>query len=141
MLCNTENIKDYLVEKNIKPSFARIKILEYLIVEKNHPTVDKIYSELAKEMPTLSKSTVYNTLNSFIKEDVARVVTIEEGETRYDVDITNHGHFKCRDCGEIYDFKINEMGIDKDGLEDFKVDEKNVYYLGSCKNCLKNKNI
>lgn len=141
MLCNTENIKDYLVEKNIKPSFARIKILEYLIVEKNHPTVDKIYSELAKEMPTLSKTTVYNTLNSFIKEDVARVVTIEEGETRYDVDITNHGHFKCRDCGEIYDFKINEMGIDKDGLEDFKVDEKNVYYLGSCKNCLKNKNI
>ncbi len=137
MLCTKENIKDYLMEKDIKPSFARMKILEYLIVKKNHPTVDKIYSELLKEIPTLSKTTVYNTLNSFIKEDVARVITIEEGETRYDADISNHGHFKCRDCGEIYDFKINDLGIDRDGLEDFKVDEKNFYYLGLCKSCLK----
>ncbi len=137
MLCTKENIKDYLMEKDIKPSFARMKILEYLIVKKNHPTVDKIYSELLKEIPTLSKTTVYNTLNSFIKEDVARVITIEEGETRYDADISNHGHFKCRDCGEIYDFKTNDLGIDRDGLEDFKVDEKNFYYLGLCKSCLK----
>lgn len=137
MLCNKQEIKDYLIANNIKPSFARMRILEYLIVEKNHPTVDKIYSELVKEMPTLSKTTVYNTLNSFTKEGIARVITIEEGETRYDADINNHGHFKCRDCGSIYDFKINEEGVDRDGLEDFKVDEKNFYYLGLCKNCLK----
>ena len=135
MLSNKDDIKDYLIAKNIKPSFARMRILEYLLVEKNHPTVDKIYSELVKEMPTLSKTTVYNTMNSFIKEGVARVITIEEGESRYDADVDNHGHFKCRGCGAIYDFKINEEGVDREGLEDFKVDEKNFYYLGLCKNC------
>ena len=136
MICNTENIKNYLLEKDIKPSYPRMKILEYLMTQKNHPTVDNIYSELVKEMPTLSKTTVYNTLNSFIKEGIARVITIEEGETRYDADIENHGHFKCTKCGAIHDFKINETQIEKEGLEDFKVEEKNFYYLGLCKNCL-----
>lgn len=137
MISNVTEIKDYLLEKNIKPSCQRIKILEYLITYKNHPTVDMIYSELVKEMPTLSKTTVYNTLNSFIKEDIVRVITIEEGETRYDADIKNHGHFKCIQCGNIHDFKINEAGIEKEGLEDFKIAEKNFYYLGLCKSCLK----
>lgn len=136
MIYTTENIKNYLLEKNIKPSYPRMKILEYLVTQKNHPTVDNIYTDLVKEMPTLSKTTVYNTLNSFIKEDIARVITIEEGETRYDAEIENHGHFKCTNCGEIHDFKINELGLEKEGLEDFKINQKNFYYLGLCKDCL-----
>lgn len=137
---SVEAIKDYLLEKNIKPSYQRIKILEYLSTHKNHPTVDMIYSELVKEMPTLSKTTVYNTLNLFIKGNLARVITIEEGETRYDANITNHGHFKCTACGDIYDFPINEVDIEKEGLEEFEIAEKNFYYMGLCKSCLNNKN-
>lgn len=136
MICTTENIKNYLIENNIKPSYPRMKILGYLMTQKNHPTVDNIYTELVKELPTLSKTTVYNTLNSFIKENIARVITIEEGETRYDAAIENHGHFKCTECGKIHDFKINETEIEKAGLEDFKIEEKNFYYLGLCKSCL-----
>lgn len=136
MIYTTENIKNYLLEKNIKPSYPRMKILEYLVTKKNHPTVDNIYTDLVKEMPTLSKTTVYNTLNSFIKEGIARVITIEEGETRYDAEIENHGHFKCTECGQIHDFKINELGLEKEGLEDFQINQKNFYYLGLCKNCL-----
>ena len=139
MNIDSNDIKTYLIEKNIKPSYQRIKILEYLSTHKNHPTVDMIYSELVKEMPTLSKTTVYNTLNSFIKKDVARVITIEEGESRYDANITNHGHFKCTGCGKIYDFQINEIGIEKEGLEQFEIAEKNFYYTGLCKSCLNNK--
>ena len=132
-----ENIKDYLIKNNIKPSYPRIKILEYLVKNKNHPTVDKIYTELVKEIPTLSKTTVYNTLNSFIEKDVSRVITIEEGETRYDADVTTHGHFKCTNCGEIYDFRLDEDSVNIKGIEDFKVNEKNFYYFGCCEKCLK----
>lgn len=131
-----DNIKNYLLEKDIKPSYQRIKILEYLRTKKNHPTVDMIYKELVKEIPTLSKTTVYNTLNSFVKKDIARVITIEEGETRFDANTKNHGHFKCTNCNSIYDFKVNENVVEKEGLENFKVEEKNFYYLGLCKSCL-----
>ncbi len=130
------DVVEYLRKSNIKPSYARIKIMEYLIEHPVHPTVEEIYSNLVQEIPTLSKTTVYNTLDLFIRHDLARMVTIEENETRYDADTTNHGHFKCETCGCVYDFSVNADTMVIKGLDNFAVTEKNVYYKGICKKCL-----
>lgn len=131
-----ENFATTLTEKDIKPSYQRIKILQYLISKRNHPTVDKIFNDLIKEIPTLSKATVYNTLDLFKKKNLARVVTIEDNETRFDAKVVNHGHFKCESCGSIYDFEINIDSFLTDLLEHFKINEKNVYFKGICPGCL-----
>lgn len=133
-----DEIKTHLSNHNIRPSLSRIKIYKYLLENKNHPTVDEIYSNLVSELPTLSKTTVYNTLNLFIDKGIVKLITIEEKETRYDADISYHGHFKCKKCNKIYDFKINTDNIKTDGLNDFKIDERNFYYTGICKKCLSN---
>lgn len=133
-----DNLVKTLVEKNIKPSYQRIKILEYLITKRNHPTVDKIFNDLIKEIPTLSKATVYNTLDLFKKANLAIVVTIENNETRYDAKVASHGHFKCENCGNIYDFDVNIDNLLVDSLEHFKINEKNVYFKGVCPKCLSN---
>ena len=65
------DIEKYLREHGISPSYQRIRVFEYLISNKNHPTVDMIYKELIKEIPTLSRTTVYNTLNLLVKQKVA----------------------------------------------------------------------
>ncbi len=135
-----DNISEYLTNKKIKPSYARIKILEYLVVKDSHPTVEEIYSALVGEIPTLSKTTVYNTLKLFMEADIARIITIEESEARYDADIDSHGHFKCNECGKIYDFHIN-IPVEIEALNDFKISEKSVYYKGICRECLSNKNL
>jgi Fur family peroxide stress response transcriptional regulator len=134
-----ENISGKLLKKDIKPSYQRIKILEYLNNKRNHPTVDKIFNDLVKEIPTLSKATVYNTLDLFKKAKLARVVTIEDNKTRYDAEVSNHGHFKCESCGSIYDFKVNMDNLSTDSLKHFKINEKNVYFNGICTKCLNNK--
>jgi len=131
-----ENFATTLTEKDMKPSYQRIKILQYLISKRNHPTVDKIFNDLIKEIPTLSKATVYNTLDLFKKKNLARVVTIEDNETRFDAKVVNHGHFKCESCGSIYDFEINIDSFSTDLLEHFKINEKNVYFKGICPGCL-----
>lgn len=136
---NIEDIKDYLLKKKIKPSYQRIKILKYLMCYKNHPTVDMIYTEVVKEIPTLSKTTIYNTLNLFIEENIARMITIEEGETRYDATVESHGHFKCRSCEEIFDFKLNDIDVVNTELKDFIVEQKSFYFTGLCEKCIKNK--
>ena len=125
-----------LIEKNIRPSYQRIKILEYLIIKRNHPTVDKIFNDLIKEIPTLSKATVYNTLDLLKEANLAKVVTIENNETRYDTKVSSHGHFKCENCGNIYDFDVNIDSLPVDSLENFKINEKNVYFHGICPGCL-----
>lgn len=135
MVAINRNIGEYLLEHNIKPSYARIRVMEYMVEKKNHPTVDQIYSELVKEIPTLSRTTVYNTLNLFLQSNIARLVTIEDNETRYDADTSDHGHFKCSECGEIYDFNLKSGGIQEEGLNEFMIKEKNFYYKGICPLC------
>ena len=133
-----KNLTKILIEKNIKPSYQRIKILEYLTTKRNHPTVDKIFIDLVKEVPTLSKATVYNTLNLFKKANLASVVTIENNETKYDAKVASHGHFKCESCGNIYDFEVNIDNLPTDSLKHFKINERNIYFKGICPRCLNN---
>lgn len=131
-----ENLAEYLVENNIKPSFQRMKIFEYLIKNNNHPTVDEIYKEVVSEIPTLSKTTVYNTLNLFIEENILKGLYIEENEVRYDAILFDHGHFKCTKCEKIYDFEINIDEFHTDALSKFQIKEKGVYFKGICQDCI-----
>ena len=62
MNMNIENIGEYLKSHNIKPSYQRMKIFEYLLNNRTHPTVDEIYQTLVKEIPTLSKTTVFSAV-------------------------------------------------------------------------------
>lgn len=131
-----ENIKNYLISNNIRPSYPRLKIFEYLDLKKSHPTVEEIYTALYEEIPTLSKTTVYNTLRLFVKEGIVKVITIEDGEARYDADVSVHGHFKCLDCGVVYDFEVDLPDSRIKGLEGFEVEKREFYYFGKCKKCL-----
>ncbi|MGL5122658.1 MAG: Fur family transcriptional regulator [Fusobacteriaceae bacterium] len=132
-----EEVGGYLKEKGIKPSYQRMKIYEYLLKNKTHPTVDTIYKALAPKIPTLSKTTVYNTLNLFIENKLINVIVIEENETRYDIILEMHGHFKCENCGEIYDVIVNPISLGIEGLEKFNITEQHIYFKGTCKECSK----
>jgi len=131
-----KDIAGYLKENGIKPSLQRMRIFEYLITKKNHPTVEMIYKELVKEIPTLSKTTVYNTLNVFVEKKIVLIIVIEENETRYDAYMKVHGHFKCEDCGTIYDVEVKNETFKIKSLEKFQIDEQHLYYKGVCSKCL-----
>ena len=129
-----------LVNKNIRPSIRRIRVLEYLIKNPCHPTVEQIFKELQSEIPTLSKTTIYNTLNIFLEAGLVKALTIEDNETRYDIITETHGHFKCEACGVISNFNIDVESIATEELSGFKVIDKNVYFEGVCPKCLLNIN-
>ena len=127
-----------LIKKNIRVSSRRKKILEYLCLNPDHPTVEQIYSSLKKEMPHLSRTTVYNTLRVLLEAGLVRLLTIEDTETRYDVMTEDHGHFKCDACGTIFNFGINPGALVPEDLSGFEITDKNVYFKGICPKCLSN---
>jgi len=133
-----EDLKQELKEKNVSLSHQRLKILEYLVQNRCHPTVEQIFSELQKDMPTLSKTTIYNTLRMLAKSGLVKVITIEDKETRYDIDTKDHGHFKCESCGNIFDFPIDIDPLIPAELSKFKIFSKDVYFNGICDRCLAN---
>ena len=73
-----------LQNHNIKPSVQRIAIMSYLMEHRTHPSVDEIYTALAPSIPTLSKTTVYNTLKLLSEQGAAQTLTIDEREQLLD---------------------------------------------------------
>lgn len=128
----------HLLSYNIKPSVQRIAVMEYLLNHRTHPNVDEIYSALNESMPTLSRTTVYNTLRLFSENGAAQVLTIDEKNICYDADVTPHAHFLCKNCGKIYDLSSqhNIGGEISKEIEGHSVSEVHYYYKGICKNCL-----
>lgn len=94
---------DYLLAHNIKPSVQRLAIMDYLLSHRIHPSVDTIYLALAKKYPTLSRTTVYNTLKLFVENGAAQMLTIDEKNVNFDSDLSLHSHFLCKECGRIFD--------------------------------------
>ncbi|MCD4773123.1 MAG: transcriptional repressor [Bacteroidales bacterium] len=130
-----KNIGEYLKVNKIMPSVQRVKIFEYLYTKRNHPTVESIHKELIDEIPTLSKTTVYNTLKQFVEKGIIQIINIEDNETRYDADTSTHGHFKCIKCGIVYDFLFDNSDIKINGLDNFDIHQTHLYIKGICKNC------
>jgi len=130
-------LKGHLLGEGINPSFQRLKIYKYIKESKAHPTVDQMFNELSREIPTLSKTTIYNTLNLFQEKGLVAELTIESKEVRYDGDTKPHAHFKCSRCGRVYDvaFSLPDMANAASG---HRVDEYHLYLRGTCRACLHN---
>ncbi|MDD4422900.1 MAG: transcriptional repressor [Eubacteriales bacterium] len=116
-------------------SHQRLRILEYLTQNRCHPNAEQIFTALHKDIPTLSKTTIYNTLRVLVEAGLVRIITIEDNEVRYDINTDDHGHFKCESCGKIYDFNIDMSSLVSEDLVDFKINDKNVYFKGICPGC------
>jgi len=133
-----DTLKDILLSKDIKPSVQRLKILEYIIDSKSHPSVDEIFGALQPLIPTLSKTTVYNTVKNLTDKGILTTIKIEPGELRYDYFEKPHSHFKCRICGILYDiFNENDNILNIKEVDGHKVEKVYLCYEGICKKCLK----
>lgn len=133
-----KDTKEYLNHYRIKPSVQRMAIMNFLWINRIHPTVDDIYNALTDDIPTLSRTTVYNTLKLFVDSGAVLMLSIDEKNTRYDIDISAHAHFRCLGCDCIYDIPIeNREHIYIDGIGALKVTETHLYYRGYCEACLK----
>ena len=137
------NVYEYLLNYNIKPSVQRIAIMDYLLKHETHPCIDEIYMALCKEIPTLSKTTVYNTLKLFVEHGAAKMLTIDERNACFDGNTSLHAHFLYKACGKIYDLPLlQEDKAETDMLNEkgFVLEETHHYYKGTCPKCTKKAN-
>ncbi|MCL2129902.1 MAG: transcriptional repressor [Treponema sp.] len=115
-------------------------ILAALQKMNTHPAIEEVYTEIKKEHPAISKTTVYRNLRQLAKEGIIRQVSLPDGLERYDRLTAQHYHFKCLECDGIYDVEIEYLkGIDGKIKEKygFKVDRHDVVFTGVCLKCNK----
>lgn len=121
-------------EKNIKPTSIRLDVLQILLGSKTHPSADHIYVALKDRVPTLSKTSVYNTLHLLVSEGLVQKLLIEEDTARYDAQIKQHTHFLCRTCRAVYDLTDDTFKTPR-LINGFLVENRQIYYEGLCPSC------
>lgn len=129
-----------LKKNNLKITPQRIAIIQYLSNHHTHPTAEEVYENLKQKNPSLSKTTVYNTLDTLTKAGILYRLTICPTEHRYDINTTMHHHFICKKCRQIYDIDFQCPNVEKISKKvqnkGHQIEEIHGYFKGICKKCL-----
>ena len=122
----------------IRNSKQRQAILNVLKGTKSHPTADWVYEQVRKEIPNISLGTVYRNLK-LMKEE-GEILDLEMGGSlnRFDGNNKNHYHFRCEQCGRVFDIdEPIDSGIDERVAHrtDFEVHYHRLEFHGLCIDC------
>jgi len=137
MITNSVELKKILSSKGIKPTYQRLKILECIQGSGKHLTADSVYRVLVKELPTISKTTVYNTLKAFLKKEILVPLTITGTEVRFDYNTHPHHHLLCEKCGRIIDVNVLCPNLHRKEISGHCIHELHGYFRGVCSDCMK----
>jgi Fur family peroxide stress response transcriptional regulator len=116
----------------------REAILRVLRNTRSHPTADQIYDEVRKDIPNISKGTVYRNLQVLQEEGEISALNINGTQSRYEVRQESHYHFRCEKCGRVFDLdepmdkELDEKVSKKTG---FVVSHHQTEFRGLCKDC------
>ena len=128
---------DKLRELGLTPTIQRMAVLDCLEKTKKHPTADQVLVTVRKKFPSVSRATIYNTLQALTKAGIIQQITVDPAVARYDADIGPHAHFRCRICNTVYDI-VTDKDIDLgEYIAGHHVEAVRTYAYGVCSNCMR----
>jgi Fur family peroxide stress response transcriptional regulator len=133
------DVKDLLHERGYRATPQRLAIYDALWNAGSHPTVAEIHMFAEKRDPTISKATVYKTLELFTEIGLVREIGFRDEPTRYDPETDCHINLVCTRCGKIYDYPCDGFeGAIPDVEEEtgFRVQSHHFEIYGICSNCV-----
>lgn len=116
----------------------RRAVMEVLIERADHPTADHLFAEIAVQMPSLSRATVYRTLEKLVEIGLVIRVCHPNAAARFDVKTHRHQHLVCDRCGSIRDMEVpdlNDLPIPDTSETGFQIRDYFVQFRGLCRKC------
>ncbi|PIR93945.1 transcriptional repressor [Candidatus Falkowbacteria bacterium CG10_big_fil_rev_8_21_14_0_10_39_11] len=134
-MLNTVQIKEKINQAGERLTPQRIEILKYLRSVTCHPTAEIIYTEVKKNIPTISLGTIYRNLIYLVTKGYIIQFQNNDNITCYDGNPKDHIHFICQKCNKVHDIfetpTIDKAKFDKLGIIN-KVEYK---VFGVCTEC------
>ena len=128
-------LADLMHRSRVRPSVHRLAILSFVANGKTHPSADEIYSALVGKFPTLSRTTVYNSLHILTDAGVLKELEIDAGNKHYDLAPQHpHSHFICKRCSRIFDMPL-PSSLQYPTSPGFVAESIEIYYKGLCPAC------
>jgi Fur family iron response transcriptional regulator len=116
----------------IQPSAQRLAVAAYVLDTDEHPTAEEVLRHATRNLPMISRATVYNTLNLFVRKGLVRELVLSEGRTVFDCNVDQHHHFIDDATGTIHDVPWDAVRVSRvEQLAGYDVKEYMVVMRGT----------
>ncbi len=120
-----------LKSHGIQPSAQRLAVADYVLRTEAHPSADQVWAKVKTALPMISRATVYNTLNLFVRKGLLRELILAEGRVVFDPNTLPHHHFIDEGSGAIHDVPWDALEVRRiEGLKGLDVREYQVVLRG-----------
>ncbi len=120
----------------------RHAILHVLYHSGKHLSPADVYKNAHKELPGLTETTVYRTLEFLAANGLVRPAHIGNGHLVYEIARHEHHHLICRNCGastEVEHSPFERLYRQLESSTAYKLDSSHVTFFGLCSDCQKGK--
>ena len=115
----------------IQPSAQRLAVAAYVLDTDEHPSAEEVLRQAKARLPMISRATVYNTLNLFVKKGLVRELVLAEGRSVFDCNLELHHHFIDEATGTIHDVPWTALRVSRvEQLAGYEVKEYMVVLRG-----------
>jgi Fur family peroxide stress response transcriptional regulator len=133
-----------LREHDFRITPQRLAILRVLAASEGHPSVERVYETIRREIPMTSIATVYKTVHLLNQINEVLEIALPDGSNRYDGNKPfPHPHVICVRCQKIIDLNLGSLKdmtavvADETGFDrlTYRLD-----FFGICGDCQRNEN-
>ncbi|MEZ5299571.1 MAG: transcriptional repressor [Verrucomicrobiales bacterium] len=133
-----EKIEGYLLKKGLRRTRQREVVVEAAFSTDDHFTADQLWERARAIDPSVSRATLYRTLNLLVECDALREIDLGGNQKHYDPNFhahPNHSHLICTDCRKVVEFEDDHINLLEDCITrrlGFKPKNKMLRIEASC---------
>ena len=105
-MSSPNQLKKALIKEGLRYTQQRQSIWNEMCATDEHRDAEEIYLSLRNEGMSVSRATVYRTIDVLVKNNLVRKLELGDGRARYEhkMDLEHHDHLICVQCGKIEEF-------------------------------------
>ena len=130
----------YLERKGHRKTPERFAILEEIYSHNDHLDVDTICELMKNKQYSVSKATIYNTIELLLECNLVIKHQFGSNVARFEKSMScmQHDHLICNMCGSVSEFcdpRIQDIQDMVSNIMEFDITSHSLYFYGVCKSC------
>ena len=110
-ISNADEAAALLRAHGITPTRQRVAIGTVLFACRQHMAASELFCRVQASDTSISRSTVYNTLELFVEKGLLQELSLGDRSRIYDTNLAPHHHLYHVDSGEIEDLDISRIKV------------------------------
>ena len=110
-ILNADEAAALLREHGITPTRQRVAIGTVLFACRQHMEASELFRRVRASDTSISRSTVYNTLELFVEKGLLQELSLGDRSRIYDTNLAPHHHLYHVDSGEIEDLDLSQIKV------------------------------